>query len=112
LFKTKPRLHADSSSCITLGTPASEKDACQDMRTATIALCLVLSACTQFPELKDSVGPDVDSAAFPDLIPLAPTQATATQPAEDPAETRRAFEARVAALRARANALQRQTTDE
>jgi hypothetical protein len=89
LFKTKPRLHADSSSCITLGTPASEKDACQDMRTATIALCLVLSACTQFPELKDSVGPD-----------------------EDPAETRRAFEARVAALRARANALQRQTTDE
>ena len=82
------------------------------MRTATIALCLALSACTQIPELKDSVGPDVDRAAFPDLIPLAPIQAPATPTAEDPAETSRAIEARVAALRARANALQRQTTDE
>ena len=81
------------------------------MRTAILALCLALVACTQFPDLDESVGPGVARAEFPKLIPLDPTPQDAAPTVDDTADTSRALEARVAALRARANALQRQTTD-
>ena len=77
------------------------------MRAAAALLCFSLAACTQFPALDDAVSPEVQDADFPALLPLEPLMAGATPVVGDPAETTQTLERRVAALRARARALQR-----
>lgn len=77
------------------------------MRAAALVLCLALTACTQFPELDGAVTPDLKNADFPALVPLDPLRAQATAVVGDPVETTNRLENRVAALRARAAALQR-----
>jgi len=77
------------------------------MRAATLALFLALAACTQFPELEGTISPDLENADYPDLVPLEPLLARAAPAIADPVETTKALDTRVAALRARANALQR-----
>lgn len=79
------------------------------MRPAPLALCLALLGCTQFPELEGTVAPDVETAAYPDLVPLGPLLANSAPVVEDPVATTDALESRVTALRARAGALQRGT---
>lgn len=77
------------------------------MRVATALICLILTACTQFPELDNTVTPDVEASDFPPLVPLEPLLAGAAPVVSDPVQTTETLEARVAALRARASALQR-----
>ena len=77
------------------------------MRAAAALLCFSLAACTQFPELEDTVSPSVQNAKFPKLLPLEPLMADTAPIVSDPVETTQALERRVAALRARARALQR-----
>ncbi|WP_299654444.1 hypothetical protein [uncultured Tateyamaria sp.] len=79
------------------------------MRAAAALLCLTLTACTQFPELDDTVSPSVQAADFPALLPLEPLMARAAPVVSDPVETTQTLEARVSALRARARALQRRS---
>ncbi|MEL6463474.1 MAG: hypothetical protein AAFQ58_00780 [Pseudomonadota bacterium] len=76
------------------------------MRSTAALLCLTLTACTQFPELDDTVSPAVQDAAFPALVPLEPLLAGATPVVSDPIATTDALQTRVSALRARARALQ------
>jgi len=78
------------------------------MRAATALYFLILaSACTQFPELDDTVSPTVEASEFPALVPLEPLLAQAAPVVSDPVQATKTLEARVAALRARARALQR-----
>jgi len=77
------------------------------MRAATLALFLALAACSQFPELDGTIPADLENADYPDLVPLEPLLARAAPVIADPVETTEALDARAAALRARANALQR-----
>ncbi|MFL4470632.1 hypothetical protein ACERZ8_12350 [Tateyamaria armeniaca] len=77
------------------------------IRAATLFLFLTLAACAQFPELDGTVAPDLENADFPDLVPLEPLLARTAPVVADPVETSEALDARVAALRARAAALQR-----
>lgn len=77
------------------------------MRAAALALFLALGACSGFPELEGTIPADVENADYPDLVPLEPLLARAAPAVADPVETSAALDARVAALRARANALQR-----
>ena len=79
------------------------------MRAATALICLTLTACTQFPELDNTVTPDVEASDFPTLVPLEPLLAGAAPVVSDPVQTTETLEARVAALRARARALQQRS---
>jgi hypothetical protein len=85
------------------------------MRAASHALCLALSlafslalgGCTQFPELNGTVAPELEAAAYPALVPLEPLLNSDTLPVTDTVQTTQDLQARIAALRARARALQR-----
>lgn len=77
------------------------------MRAASLAFCLALAGCTQFPELDGVVAPDVANADFPALLPLEPLLASAAPVVADPVATTTNLQSRVSALRARATALQR-----
>ncbi|WP_299042894.1 hypothetical protein [uncultured Tateyamaria sp.] len=77
------------------------------MRAAAALLCFSLAACTQFPDLDGTVPPSVEAADFPALLPLEPLMARAAPIVSDPVETANTLERRIAALRARARALQR-----
>ncbi|NNE52921.1 MAG: hypothetical protein HKN30_11035 [Sulfitobacter sp.] len=68
-------------------------------------LALILAACTQFPELENTVRPEVQEASYPELIPLEPILATVEASPVDPVQTEAALETRLASLRARANAM-------
>jgi hypothetical protein len=71
-------------------------------------LGLTLGACTQFPDLDGTVAPDLAGADFPALVPLGPLLASAVPTgAADTAQTTQDLQSRIAALRARAQALQR-----
>ncbi len=73
------------------------------MRLALPALALcALTACTQFPELDQTVSPDLENADFPALIPLDPILAGTRTATRDNTQTQAMLEARVANLRARA----------
>ena len=76
------------------------------MRAACLALCLTLCACIDIPEVEGTVVPSLEDAAYPDLVPLDPLLAQAIPTGVDPDETTRDLELRIAALRARARALQ------
>ncbi|MEO0401784.1 MAG: hypothetical protein AAF214_05365 [Pseudomonadota bacterium] len=77
------------------------------MRATTLALCLALTACTQFPTLEGTVAPDLKNAEFPELVPLTQLQTAAAPVVSDPAATTQTLQTRVTALRARAARLQR-----
>lgn len=77
------------------------------MRLMTLPLMVALAACTQFPELDGTVAPDLAQADFPDLVPLEPLLNARAPVIADPEQTSATLDARVAALRARAAALQR-----
>ncbi|MEM6372418.1 MAG: hypothetical protein AAF727_06525 [Pseudomonadota bacterium] len=77
------------------------------LRATTLSLFFVLAGCAQFPELDGTVAPDLANADFPDLVPLGPLLQDVPPDVDDAEETTRALDARIAALRARAAALQR-----
>ncbi|WP_189369723.1 hypothetical protein [Tateyamaria omphalii] len=79
------------------------------MRATTALICLTLTACTQFPELDNTISPEVGASEFPALVPLEPLLAGSAPVVSDPVQTSDALAARVAALRARARALQQQS---
>ncbi|MBY5932039.1 hypothetical protein KUV51_03425 [Tateyamaria omphalii] len=76
------------------------------MRAPAALLFVALAACTQFPALDDAVSPDVAGSDFPALVPLEPLLAGTAPIVGDPVATTENLEARIAALRARARALQ------
>lgn len=64
---------------------------------------LVLTgACTQFPALDRTLTPELESAAYPALVPLAPVLASAQTTRVEPQRATAAIDARVAALKSRA----------
>ncbi|RKF16527.1 hypothetical protein D6850_02965 [Roseovarius spongiae] len=72
------------------------------MRAAPVLfLALMLSACTQFPQLDGTVSEEVRRAPYPDLVPLGTLDMRATTGRLTP-ETGARIEARIARLRARA----------
>lgn len=68
---------------------------------SALALC-ALTACTQFPQLDETVTPDLENADFPALVPLEPILANTRTAQRDNTQTQAVLEARVASLRARA----------
>jgi hypothetical protein len=74
---------------------------------AVLTLAALLCAgCTQFPQLDRTITPQLENAAYPDLVPLAPLVATATSGRLDQATTEADLLGRVARLKARAARLQ------
>jgi len=72
-------------------------------------LGLALAGCTQFPELDETIEPAADTAAFPDLIPLADilaAEASRLEAVQDPEETDEEI-ATEEVIRARREALRR-----
>ena len=65
------------------------------------AVCLI-SACTQFPELDETVTPELEAADYPALIPLDPILIRTHSAPRTNTQTEAVLEARVANLRARA----------
>ncbi len=76
------------------------------MRAFHVFFFLALAACTQFPELDGTVAPDLENADFPALVPLDTVRSISDPLVADPVATTETLNARVAALRARARALQ------
>lgn len=76
------------------------------MRAACLALCLTLCACIDIPEVDGTVLPELEDAAYPDLVPLDPLLARSIPSGVDTEETTKTLQARIVALRARALALQ------
>lgn len=74
-------------------------------------LLLVLAACTQFPQLDETVDPATEAADFPELVPLEPILAEVAVQPDRAAETEATLAARAAALRARAARLRSGVVD-
>ena len=72
------------------------------------ALCLSLSACSEFPELEDTVD---SNAAYPGLVPIESLTSQAPDPRIKP-ETAPDLDARVDRLKARAARLKSDVIDE
>lgn len=70
-----------------------------------LILTLSLTACTQFPQLDDVVGPDVVDAEFPNLVPIDPIINAPEGQGANRAVIQDNLLARLAALNARADAL-------
>jgi hypothetical protein len=66
---------------------------------------LVIAGCTQFPELEGTVRPEVETAAYPELLPLGPILAHANSISVDPLREEAGLNGRLASLRARADNL-------
>lgn len=77
------------------------------MRVVRLTTILALSACTQFPELDETIPASIEDADYPTLVPLGPLLATSIPAGVDQEATTQQLEARAASLRNRANALQR-----
>lgn len=78
------------------------------MRPLAALALLILSACTQFPELDARVGPDATRGPYPDLVPVAPLVARADGLEASPTTSPEALanvDARIARLKARAAGL-------
>ncbi|WP_238937759.1 hypothetical protein [Sulfitobacter mediterraneus] len=66
---------------------------------------LFAAGCTTFPQLDDSIRPEVRDADYATLVPLSTLQ-TSTDPIRiDPAQTQAELNGRLAGLRARADRL-------
>ena len=76
------------------------------MRAAAVMLCLFVMACTPFPDLDGVITPDVAAQDFPPLLPIEQVLNAATPVVADPVEATETLDARIAALRARAQVLQ------
>ncbi|KIN73188.1 hypothetical protein [Sulfitobacter guttiformis] len=73
------------------------------LRIAALGVSLALTgACTQFPELDRTLTPELTSADYPNLVPIAPILAAAQTSAVEPALASAEIDARVTALKARA----------
>ena len=67
-----------------------------------LAALTMLGACAQFPALDRTVTPQLEAAAYPDLVPLAPVLAAAEASGVEPEQATANIDRRVAALRSRA----------
>tara|TARA_R110002049_G_scaffold26353_4_gene91788 strand:+ start:199 stop:495 length:297 start_codon:yes stop_codon:yes gene_type:complete len=67
-----------------------------------LASLTMLGACAQFPALDRTVTPQLEAAAYPDLVPLAPVLAAAEAGGVEPEQATANIDRRVAALRSRA----------
>ena len=81
------------------------------MRLSALAMILTLSACTQFPELDNAVSTSAQDAEFPDLVPVHGLLTQAEPQNGTPEDTINTLNARVAALRNRANRLRGTVVD-
>ena len=80
------------------------------MRLPCLFFCLFLiTACTPFPDLDDTIPHGAESADYPELLPLEPIVARATPTTPDAEENAKVLKARVAALNKRADALRNDT---
>ena len=70
--------------------------------TALGATLVLTGACTQFPALDRTLTPELVSADYPKLVPVAPILKAAQSSKVEPIQEAAAIDARVAALRARA----------
>ncbi|MEP1884919.1 MAG: hypothetical protein ABJJ12_07095, partial [Marinomonas sp.] len=71
----------------------------------SLVLGASLAACTQFPALDHTVTAEAEAAEYPTLVPIAQLLASAQVDSTDPVQTTAAIDARLAALRARAERL-------
>lgn len=69
-----------------------------------LAFCVSLAACAEFPELDAALSEEARSAPYPILLPVEELNARIDAPRIEP-ETAAGIEARVAALKARAQRL-------
>lgn len=67
-----------------------------------LASLTMLGACAQFPALDRTVTPQLEAAAYPDLVPLAPVLAAAEAGGVEPEQATANIDRRVAALKSRA----------
>lgn len=77
------------------------------MRAASLFTILALSACTQFPELDETIPASIEDAEYPTLVPLDPLLASSIPAGVDQEATTQQLEARAASLRIRADGLRR-----
>ena len=77
---------------------------------ANLGLVAALAACTDFPELNDAVPPALETADFPNLVPVEPLLARA-EDMQITEETTAGITARVSRLRARAARLKHSVVD-
>lgn len=75
-------------------------------------LSLALAACTQFPELEDTIGPEAEAADYPGFIPLGPVLAEAAAAPSRQDETEDTVAERAESLKARAEALRGGVVDD
>lgn len=73
-------------------------------RAVTLAVLAAMAGCTQFPDLDQSVSPEARKGDFPPLVPVEVLRADAPEQLISDTTTT-TLEARVAALRYRANRL-------
>lgn len=76
----------------------------------SMAVLSLTTACTDFPDLGDTIPRDLEQADFPKLVPVEPLLARANEVQITP-ESTAALDARVARLRARAARLRGQVVD-
>lgn len=81
------------------------------MRPIALAMILTLAACTQFPELDSAVTHSGQNAKYPDLVPVDRLLNAATPRNGTPEQTVDTLNARVNALRNRANRLRGTVVD-
>lgn len=74
------------------------------------AFCAALTACGEFPELKEAVDSDARRAPYPDLVPLESITGNIPEKRITP-ETPEELDARVARLKARSARLNRSVID-
>lgn len=78
----------------------------------SIAILALLAACTQVPELQDTVNSDMRNADFPDLVPLDSTLGPAINPEDEASKLQNELVGRREHLRNRASQLQSKVVDD
>lgn len=82
------------------------------MRLTALFMILSLAACTQFPELEDAVSPTAQNADYPALVSVHGLLNQAEPKNGTPEQTVNTLNARVAALRNRADGLRGTVVDQ
>ncbi len=75
-----------------------------------VVMVSALAGCAEFPDLNSTVSPELETAAFPKLVPVEPLLARADE-VQITDETSAGIAARVARLRARAARLKGSVVD-
>ncbi|GAA6190671.1 hypothetical protein NBRC116597_05900 [Phaeobacter sp. NW0010-22] len=78
----------------------------------SIVFLALLAACTQVPELKDTVTADMSKADFPDLVPLDTALGPAVDPEDEASKLQNELVGRRERLRNRATQLQASVVDD